>query len=89
MEFGIKIGADNKVYCVVCGAHVGNDGKTQMNFCPKCGTHLTLKSAALYENKVNKEKLMLLYSISDEIDEGVDNPRDILNSYISELSSED
>ncbi len=89
MEFGTKIGADNKVYCVACGSHVGNDRKTQMNFCPKCGTHLTLKSAALYENRVNKEHLELLYSILDEIDEGVENPRDIVESYIAELSNND
>lgn len=86
MDFGIKIDEkDKKAYCAKCGAHVGNDGKAQMSFCPRCASPLKLEAAKEEEKKIAKEQAIILYELLDRINEGADAITEI-NNILKELS---
>ncbi len=86
MNFGIKIDEkDNKAYCLNCRAHVGNDGKAQMKFCPRCSSPLTLEAAKQEGNKISKAQATILYDLLDRISDGA-NPTEEIKKMIEELS---
>ncbi len=87
MDFGIKIDdKTKKVYCAACGAHVGNDGKAQMNFCPKCGMHLNMNAAKVYEDRVARGQLEILYNLLDQIQETGKDPKAKIEEFIKEFT---
>lgn len=86
MDFGIKIDeTNNNALCANCNAHVGNNGKAQMDFCPRCSSPLTLKAAKQEGNKLAKAQITILYELLDRIEEGA-NPKEEIKKLISELS---
>lgn len=87
MDFGIKIDGNNKAHCAVCDAYVG-DGKAEMNFCPRCGIHLKLKSAKVYSDRIIKGQIEILYNVLDEIAESQKNPIEVIQAFIKELADE-
>ncbi len=84
MMQGIKV--DGKIIsCAECGQKVSNDGSLKLNFCPKCGNPLNINASVKYEKAVNHEKLVMLYELIDEVNEGA-NAVDTINNYISQLN---
>lgn len=75
---------NNKVLCGECKQQVGTDNQCKLHFCPKCGNPLNLKALEQYEQKTAKDKIVLLYELLDEIEEGNDAKQTILN-FIEEL----
>lgn len=83
---GIKTNGSEYV-CGACGQKVSKDGKLVVNFCPKCGNPLNIDASVKYEKDVEKEKLVMLYTLLDSIEEGNDAKTEI-ESMISELKED-
>lgn len=84
MMQGIKVDGEN-ISCAECGQKVSKDGSLKLNFCPKCGNPLNINSSVKLEKLINHEKIVMLYELLDEINEGA-NATDTINNYISELN---
>lgn len=75
---------EEKILRCECGQTISKDGTNKLNYCPKCGKPLTMQANVDLEKKENKAKLIMLYELCDEIDEGND-PRIKIDEYITEL----
>ena len=75
---------NDKVFCGECKQQVGKASECKLSFCPKCGNALNLNALAKNEQKSAKEKIVLLYELLDEIEEGHDAKQTIKN-FIEEL----
>lgn len=75
---------DGKTLCGECKQIVSKDHDCKLSFCPRCGNPLNINALEKFEEKVNHEKIFILYEAIDEITDGAD-ALEVLNRYIKEL----
>lgn len=75
---------NKKIRCTNCGAIVGKDSVTKLNFCPNCGEPLNIDSAVEFEKKVSRQNLIMLAELLEEIENGND-AKTMINQFMEEL----
>lgn len=75
---------NGKFVCGECSQNLGKENVDKINYCPRCGNPLNIKSAANLERNMLQDKISLLTEVLIEMDEGAD-ARETLKQFIEEL----
>ena len=82
---GIKT-QNGEIFCAECNQKVSKDNELKLNFCPKCGNPLNIDAMVKLEKYVEHEKIVLLYTLIDDLEQSGQDAKTLAEKYIKELN---
>lgn len=82
---GIKT-QNGEIFCAECNQKVSKDKDLKLNFCPKCGNPLNMDAMVKLDKYVEHEKIVMLYTLIDDLEESGKTPKELIEQYIKELN---